>query len=152
MNGLPDLGSGPLDIVVRTAIIYVFVVLGLRLAGKGEVGQLSIVDLVALLLLANAVQNAMVGQDSSIIGGVLAAVTILVLARILKELVQRYRPVERAILGEPRLLVRDGVVLTTALKQEEISLDELRAGLREHGLEQPDQVALAVSRSTARSA
>jgi uncharacterized membrane protein YcaP (DUF421 family) len=144
MPELPDLGSGPIDVILRTAIVYLAVVVGLRFAGKGEVGQLSILDLVALLLLSNAVQNAMVGEDSSIIGGLLAAATILVLARGLTFLAFRFRRVEKALIGEPRILIRNGMPMERALKEEEITDTELAQALREHGLEGPEDVDLAV--------
>jgi uncharacterized membrane protein YcaP (DUF421 family) len=144
MPALPDLGSGPLDIVLRTAIIYVVIVVGLRFAGKGEVGQLSILDLVALLLLSNAVQNSMVGQDSSVIGGTLAAVTILALSRGLKLLAFRSRRVEKAFIGEPRILIYRGKVIESALRAEEITTTELKGALRDHGLLRSSEVRLAV--------
>jgi uncharacterized membrane protein YcaP (DUF421 family) len=141
---LPGLGSGPFDIVVRTAVIYVFVVLGLRLGGKREVGQLSIVDLAALLLLSNAVQNAMVGDDTSLAGGVIAAAIILLAARTLDLLSGRFASVRKFVVGEPRILVRHGHVLERALREESISRDELREALREHGLVRLADVQLAV--------
>jgi uncharacterized membrane protein YcaP (DUF421 family) len=144
VNGLPGLGSGPLDIVVRTAIIYLFVVLGLRLGGKREVGQLSLVDLVALLLLANAVQNAMVGDDTSLPGGVIAALTILVSARVVDIVVRRFREARKLVMGEPRVLVYRGSLIETAMRREDVSMDELVEALHEHGLEYVRQVKLAI--------
>jgi uncharacterized membrane protein YcaP (DUF421 family) len=144
MNDLPGLGSGPLDIVVRTAIIYVFVVFGLRLGGKREVGQLGLSDLVALLLLSNAVQNAMVGTDTSLTGGLIAAGVILVSARLVDLILRRFGILRRVVIGEPRILIRHGDVMEAALRQEGVSRDELMAALREHGLEQTRDAKLAI--------
>lgn len=140
---MPGFGSGPLDIVVRTAIIYVAVVFGLRLGGKREVGQLSIIDLVALLLLSNAVQNAMVGDDTSILGGLIAAGVILLLARGLDMGIRRYRVVRKLVIGEPRILVSHGAIIARALREEDVSMDELTEALHEHGLEDMKDVKLA---------
>jgi uncharacterized membrane protein YcaP (DUF421 family) len=142
--GLPGLGSGPLDIVVRTAVVYAFVVLGLRLGGKREVGQLSIIDLVALLLLSNAVQNAMVGEDTSLAGGLLAAAVIIGMARGLDILIRRSRTARAIVIGMPRVLISNGAVIEQALHEEEVSPDELDEALREHGLEDPRDVKAAI--------
>ncbi|MCP6756391.1 hypothetical protein NL533_32690, partial [Klebsiella pneumoniae] len=78
---IPDLGSDLLGVAIRSAIVYVFLVLALRIGGKREVGQMSTPDLVVLLVVANGAQNAMVGQNTTLVGGIVACVTILVLAR-----------------------------------------------------------------------
>jgi len=78
------------DIVLRTAGVYVAILLGLRLAGKREIGQMTVFDLVVLLLLANAVQNAMVGPDTSLGGGLLAAIVLLVLNALVARLRLRW--------------------------------------------------------------
>ena len=70
---IPDLGSSLVDVAIRTAIIYVVLIAGLRIAGKREVGQLSIFDLIVLLVIADAVQNAMVGENTTLAGGIVAA-------------------------------------------------------------------------------
>lgn len=135
MEGLPGLGSGPVDIVIRTVIVYIAVVVGLRIGGKREVGQLGTLDLVALLLLANAVQNAMVGTDSSVAGGVLAGAVILTATKGLDMLSRRSRTVRRLVIGESRILIDNGHVNRKALAHEQISDDELQEALHEHGLE-----------------
>jgi len=78
---IPDLGSDLVSVAIRSAIVYVFLVLALRVGGKREVGQMSTPDLVVLLVVANGVQNAMVGQNTTLIGGVVACITILALAK-----------------------------------------------------------------------
>jgi uncharacterized membrane protein YcaP (DUF421 family) len=141
---LPDLGSGHVDVAIRTAIVYGFLVLAFRLAGKREVGQLSILDLVVLLLIADAVQNAMVGENTTIVGGLVAAATLIVLDRVLNTLADRSPRLRRALEGEPRLLIRDGTVMQRALREEGIDRSELETAVRQHGLERVADVHLAV--------
>jgi uncharacterized membrane protein YcaP (DUF421 family) len=141
---VPDLGSGLLEVVVRTAIVYVAIVVVLRVAGKRQVGQLSILDLVLLLLIANGVQNAMVGSNVSVAAGIAAALTLVVLDRALGAIETRSPRVRRAVEGEPRLLIRHGIVLTRALEREGITDDELLAALRQHGVATVGEVGLAV--------
>jgi uncharacterized membrane protein YcaP (DUF421 family) len=134
---LPDIGSDLPDIALRTAVIYVVVIVLLRVSGKRGVGQMSIVDLVLVLIIANGVQNAMVGQNTTIYGGVVAAATLVVLDWAIRTVTDRSLRTQRLLEGEPALLVRDGQVLTGALRKQGISHDELMAGLRNQGLEDP---------------
>ena len=140
----PDLGSSLGEVAIRTAIVYVFLVVALRLGGKRDVGQMSILDLVVLLVIADAVQNAMVGENTSLLGGLVAASVLVLLDRGLRLVERRSRRARRAFEGEPRMLIRDGVVLQGALRSEDISSDELAAALREHGVLSPAEVRLAV--------
>jgi uncharacterized membrane protein YcaP (DUF421 family) len=141
---IPDLGSSLVDVAIRTAIIYVVLIGGLRIAGKREVGQLSIFDLIVLLVIADAVQNSMVGENTSLAGGIVAAVTLLSLDKLLGIVSQRYPRVRLLLEGEPRELIRDGVVDEAALRKEGIDDDDLARALRVHGLLDPSDVALAV--------
>ncbi|HET7026203.1 MAG TPA: YetF domain-containing protein [Candidatus Limnocylindrales bacterium] len=141
---LPDLGSGLPEVAIRTAIIYVFLVAALRLGGKREVGQLSILELVVLLVVADAVQNSMVGDNTTLWGGLVAGGTLFVLDRSLRALADRFRPVRRALEGEPSLLVRDGRRLTETMRREGVDEGELQAALRAHGVARAEDVALAV--------
>lgn len=141
---LPELGSDLLSVALRTAIVYGFLVVALRLAGKREIGQLSILDLVVLLVIADAVQNAMVGENTTLWGGLVAATTLILIDRGLRLLTERVPAARKALESEPRLLVRDGVPLERALREEGISPDELGAALRENGLARAEDAALAV--------
>ncbi len=87
------------DIVLRTAAIYLVVLIGLRLAGKREIGQMTVFDLLVLLLIANAVQNAMVGPDTSLAGGILAAVVLLALNAVVARLRLRWPRLRRIVEG-----------------------------------------------------
>ncbi len=133
-----------LDIVVRTAVIYCVVLLGVRLSGKREVGQMTPFDLVLLLLISNSVQNAMTGPDTSLYGGVAAASTLLVLNYFIANLSGANRRFRRFIQGEPSLLVHDGQIMEAHMAREHVSMDELERALRERGIASYHEVALAV--------
>ena len=145
---IPDLGSGLLDVVARTAIVYLAILVLLRVTGKREVGQLSMLDFVLVLLISNGVQNAMVGDNVTLAGGVAAAITLVALDRGLGLLRDRFPRVRRVVEGEPRLLVRHGTVLRRAMREESITQAELLAALREHGLVRVEDVELAVLETT----
>ena len=133
-----------LQIVLRTGVIYLLVLLGVRLSGKREVGQMTPFDLTLLLLLSNSVQNAMTGPDTSLLGGAVAASTLLVLNYFVANLSGRNRKLRRLVEGEPSLLIHDGTIIEAHMAREHVSMDELHRALREHGINSCDQVALAV--------
>jgi uncharacterized membrane protein YcaP (DUF421 family) len=133
-----------LDIAFRTAVIYLVVLGGLRLLGKRETGQMTPLDLVLLLLLANAVQNAMTGPDTSLTGGIVAAATLLTVTVVTKRFGRRRGVVRGWLVGTPRLLIRSGEILRENLDKEGLSVDELHQALREHGVATVREVALAV--------
>lgn len=139
-----DFGSSLFDVAIRTGIVYIFIVLALKIGGQRDVGQMSRLDLIVLLVIADAVQNAMVGENTTLLGGLVAAAVLVGLDRGLRFLEQRSKRVEQIIEGEARMLIRNGVVLGKALREEDISTDELMAALRQHGVLRPDQVELAV--------
>jgi uncharacterized membrane protein YcaP (DUF421 family) len=111
------------------------VLLALRLAGKRHVGQLSIVDFVLVLLVSNSVQNAMVGSDTSLAGGLVAALTLIAVNLALTRLVFRHAKFGSVLEGEPALLVRNGQIVEGHLAHEGIRPAELEAAIREHGFE-----------------
>ena len=133
-----------LQIVLRTGVIYLLVLIGVRLSGKREVGQMTPFDLTLLLLLSNSVQNAMTGPDTSLAGGAVAASTLLILNYVVAGLSGSSRRLRRLIEGQPSLLVHDGQVIESHMAREHVSMDELHRALREHGISSTDQVALAV--------
>ena len=133
-----------LQIVLRTSVIYLLVLLGVRLSGKREVGQMTPFDLTLLLLLSNSVQNAMTGPDTSLSGGIIAACTLLILNHFVANLSGVNRRFRRAIEGQPTLLIHDGQTIESHMAKEHVSVDQLHRALREHGIERSDQVALAV--------
>ena len=133
-----------MQIVLRAGIIYLLVLIGVRLSGKREVGQMTPFDLTLLLLLSNSVQNAMTGPDTSLMGGAVAACTLLVLNYGVAGVSGSNRRIRRLIEGEPSLLVHDGKIIQSHMVRERVSMDELHRALREHGINSCDQVALAV--------
>jgi uncharacterized membrane protein YcaP (DUF421 family) len=133
-----------IGIALRTAVIYSVVLLGMRLSGKREVGQMTPFDLTLLLLISNAVQNAMTGPDTSLLGGVIAASTLLLLNYLVAEVSGGNRRFRKFVQGQPSLLVHDGEVLTAHMAKEHVSMDELQRALREHGIASYHDVALAV--------
>lgn len=133
-----------LNIVARTSIVYLALLVGLRLTGKRQVGQLTPFDLLLLLLLANAVQNAMVGPDTSVWGGLVAAGTLFAANGIVAMFARRSPAAARLVEGTPTILVRHGSVLAENLAQEGISREDLQRALREHGVEEMSAVRSAI--------
>lgn len=133
-----------LEITLRSVAVYVFIVLAFRLFGKKELAQLSVFDLVFILLISNSVQNAMVGPDSSLLGGVIAAGSLFTVNYIMKQLLYRNKGVGSFLQGKPVMLIHEGIAIPEHLKQQEISLQELEAAIREHGVEKIKDVDLAV--------
>lgn len=132
------------EIAFRTGAIYLLVLLGIRLSGKREVGQMTPFDLTLLLLLSNSVQNAMTGPDTSLAGGAVAATTLLVLNYLVAEVSGGNRRFRKYIQGEPSLLVHDGQIIEAHMAKEHVSMDELERALREHGVASYKDAALAV--------
>ncbi len=132
------------EIGVRAALVYLAILIGLRLSGKRQIGQMTIFDLVVLLLLANAVQNAMVGPDTSLTGGILAAGILLTLNAALAYLRLQWRPLRALLEGAPTLLVLHGQALEHNLQREGLDEELLKAALREHGIADLREVEMAV--------
>ena len=133
-----------LEIAGRTSVIYLLVLLGIRLTGKREVGQMTPFDLTLLLLLSNSVQNAMTGPDNSLLGGVVAALVLLTLNFLLAEASGINRRFRSVIQGSPTLLIHNGQLIPAHCAKEHISVDEVHRALREHGVAEVADVALAV--------
>lgn len=144
MPTLPDIGSSLPEVAIRTAIIYIFLVLALRVTGKREVGQLSVLELVVILVVSDAVQNSMVGENTTVYSGMVAVATLIALDRGLKMLTNRSDRMRTAIEGEPRLVIRDGRLLDKAIREEGLDVEEVRAAVRAQGLARVDEVRLAV--------
>ena len=133
-----------LEVTLRTAVVYIVVLVGVRLSGKREVGQMTPFDLTLLLLISNAVQNAMTGPDTSLLGGVVAASTLLLLNYLIAEVSGGNRRFRKLVQGQPSLLIHDGEVIMSHMVREHVSMDELHRALREHGISSSKDVALAV--------
>jgi uncharacterized membrane protein YcaP (DUF421 family) len=133
-----------LQIALRTGVIYLVVLIGVRLSGKREVGQMTPFDLTLLLLISNSVQNAMTGPDTSLVGGIVAASTLLLLNYAVGSLSGSSRVFRRVVEGQPSLLVHDGKAIESHMAKEHVSMDELQRALRERGIADLHDVALAV--------
>ena len=139
----PDL-QGSFIIAGKAALIYIFLVIGLRLLGRRELGQMTVYDLVLLIILANSVQNAMVGNDTTLVGGLVAGITLLTLNKLFNKLIRRSKRIERIMVGEPLLIINDGKLIKKHMESEGITREQVMAALREHGIENLDDVHLGV--------
>jgi uncharacterized membrane protein YcaP (DUF421 family) len=139
-----DFGPQVLEVIVRCIVIYGFLVVAFRLAGKRELGQMTPFDLVLILVISNSVQNAMVGTHTSVTAGLLAAATLFGLNLALGTLKQFSDKARVLLEGTPTVLVRDGKPLPGSLARESISEAELEAAIREHGYATVAEVDLAV--------
>jgi len=133
-----------LDVALRTLAVYTVVLVGVRLSGKREVGQMTPFDLTLLLLISNAVQNAMTGPDTSLLGGIVAATVLLTVNYFVAEASGANRRFRKFIQGQPSLLVHDGELIESHMAREHVSMDELERAMREHGIATYKDVALAV--------
>ena len=133
-----------LEIIIRTIAVYLVILIGLRLAGKREIGQMTVFDLVVLLLIANAVQNAMVGPDTSLVGGILAAIVLLLVNAAVAGLRLRSPRLRRLVEGTPTLLVLHGEVIPQHMRREGVDEESLLVALREHGVAEISEVEMAV--------
>ncbi|WP_292009802.1 YetF domain-containing protein [Chryseobacterium sp.] len=133
-----------LDVVIRSLCVYLFMVIAIRLFGKNQLSQLNAGDVVLLLLISNAVQNAMVGQDTSLQGGIIAALVLFIANFVLKRLIFSSKSFSSFVESDPVILVKDGVIDYKALNKEKISEEELNEAIREHGVEDIKDVRLSI--------
>jgi len=136
--------TGLLIISLKSTVIYIFIVFAIRLFGKKELAQLSVIDLVFILLISNAVQNAMVGTDSSVAGGIAAASGLFIVNYVFKYLLKKFPKFSDAVQGHAVLLIYKGKVLHQNCDHALFTMDELKAAVREHGIEKIEDVDLAV--------
>lgn len=133
-----------LEIILRSGAVYLFMVFAIRLFGKKELSQLSTTDLVFIVLISNAVQNAMVGANSSLAGGIIAASVLFSLNYILKLLMFHFSAFKELIEEKPVILVHNGKLDVSHLHLEKITMDELEEAVREHGIDSYKKVKLAI--------
>lgn len=132
------------QIIVRSAIVYVFMLVLLRLTGKRQVGQLAPFDLVLLLVLSNAVQNAMNGGDNSVLGGLVSASTLVALNSIVAYVTARSKKAEELIEGHPVVLIHNGKLYNAMMERAKITRHELNSALRQAGCGCVEDVHYAV--------
>ena len=131
-------------IILRCIAVYFFVIIAIRVFGKKELAQLSVIDLVFILLISNSVQNAMVGPDTSLEGGLIAATALFIVNFALKKLLYRNKKISELLQGKSIMLVYKGELQDHNLHHAEISIAELEAAVREHGVEDIIHVDLAI--------
>jgi uncharacterized membrane protein YcaP (DUF421 family) len=139
-----DLTTPWWEIILRTAIVYVVVLVLLRVAGKRELGQMSAVDLVVILVIANAVQNAMTGGDNSLLGGVIAATTLVATNLAFGRVSNRIPLLSHLFTSEPTLLLDDGKIIDSHLARENVSREDIEMAAREHGIDDLKNVSAAI--------
>src|SRR3954463_16164842 len=126
--------------MLRPVIVYAFLIIGLRLAGKRELAQLNPFDLVVLLTLSNTVQNAIIGEDNSVTGGIIGAVSLLTTNYLVVRFLYDHRKLDEAVEGSPDVLIDNGKIHTGRLKRELITHQELAAAARRQGFETLSEV------------
>ena len=129
---IPDVSVA--EKLVRSVVVYLFLLVAFRLCGKRQLGQLSAFDLVVLLIISNVVQNAVIGNDNSLGGGLIGATAILLLNLVVAYVTFRFKRADRVVEHSPTLLVRHGRVLRDNLRRERLGPRDLRAALRHHGV------------------
>jgi uncharacterized membrane protein YcaP (DUF421 family) len=134
------LGIPLLEKILRPVIVYAFLVVGLRLAGKRELVQLNPFDLVVLLTLSNTVQNAIIGDDNTVLGGIIGATSLLITNFFVVRFLYRHRKLDRLVGGKADLLIENGRVQTQHLKTELITMAQLEAAARKQGFSSLSEV------------
>jgi uncharacterized membrane protein YcaP (DUF421 family) len=139
-----DLSIPAWQIVVRSLVIYLAFLLVLRFFGKREVGQFTLTDLILILLVANAVQPAMTGPDTSLLGGLIIVATLFLTNLALSYLRVRSSPVRKFLEGEPAVIGKDGAWIQNVMRREGVDQDEAEMALREHGVGSIEEAELVV--------
>jgi uncharacterized membrane protein YcaP (DUF421 family) len=130
--------------ILRSGVIYFFLLFAFRLSGKRQLAQLTPFDLVVILIISNVVQNAVIGNDNSLGGGLLGAAVILSLNFLVAELTYRIKSTRRFMEGEPTILVHNGKILKDHLKRERITMEDLEAACRKNGVSNLKKIRFAV--------
>ncbi|PXY47069.1 DUF421 domain-containing protein [Flavobacterium hydrophilum] len=132
------------DIIFRSIAVYFFMTIALRIFGKKELSQLNTADIILILLISNSVQNAMVGPDTSLWGGLVAALVLFVINFTIKKLTKKYKIFGELFLDKPEVLIHNGKLDFKALSKLDISNEELKEAMREHGVEHFTEVKLCM--------
>src|SRR5713226_1264493 len=127
------LGLPLLEKILRPVFVYAFLVISLRLSGKRELVQLNPFDLVVLLTLSNTVQNAIIGEDNSVLGGLVGATSLLVTNYLVVRFLYDHRKIDQIVEGRADVLIESGKVRTQHLKKELITMAQLEAAARKQG-------------------
>ncbi len=133
-----------LEIVIRSVCVYLFMIIALRIFGKKELSQLNTADVILILLISNSVQNAMVGSNSSLLGGIVAAFALFLINLLFKKTMLHSKFIKELLQDKPEILIHNGKIDFKALSKLGISSDELQEVIREHGVEFYKDVKLAM--------
>lgn len=133
-----------IDIILRSVSVYLFMIIALRIFGKKELSQLNTADVILILLISNSVQNAMVGTDTTLWGGLAAATVLFFINFVLKKLMYKYKGFSDFMQEKPEILIHNGNLDFKSLSRLNITADELKEAMREHGLEYFKDVKLAM--------
>jgi len=136
--------NGYIRIIISSVVIYLFIIIAIRFFGKKELSQLSVIDLVFILLISNSVQNAMVGSNSTLLGGLVSAGTLFITNYIFKQILYRFPKFSSLIQGETLMLIYNGKLIKENTAKAKLTIDEIMEALREHGVSQIEDVDLAV--------
>jgi len=130
--------------ILRPIIVYIFLIVGLRLSGKRELAQLNPFDLIVLLTLSNTVQNAIIGNDNSVTGGIIGAASLLAINYLVVRFLYDHRKIEQLVEGSADVLIENGKVHEHKLKRELITKEELAAAARKQGFDSLSEVQQCV--------
>ena len=144
LSSVFDLDVGVDEKVLRSVLVFLFLAAALRLGGKRELAQINVLDLAVLLLASNALQNALIGNDNSVTGGVVGATTLFVANYVFIRLTFRHARIRRILEGRPRVLLRNGRLDRKAMDKEAITPEELEDQLLDKGMTSFDQVGLII--------
>jgi uncharacterized membrane protein YcaP (DUF421 family) len=133
-----------LEKILRPIIVYVFLIIGLRLAGKRELAQLNPFDLVVLLTLSNTVQNAIIGDDNSVSGGLIGAATLLAINYLVVKFLYNHEKLNRLVEGDADILIENGEIKQDRLKKELVTMYELEAAAHKQGFDSLEEVERAI--------
>src|SRR4051812_34674984 len=118
LHDMFGLGVPVAEKMLRPIVVYVFLIVGLRLAGKRELAQLNTFDLIVLLTLSNTVQNAIIGEDNSVTGGVIGAATLLFINHVVVRFLYSHDKIDRLVEGNAAILIEDGKIVCERLEKE----------------------------------
>ena len=133
-----------LDITVRSVAVYFFMIIALRIFGKKELSQLNTADVILILLISNSVQNAMVGANTSLYGGIIAAFSLFLINYIFKKVMLKSKFIKKLVQDKPEVLIHNGKIEFKTIARLGITAEELEEAMREHGIEYYKEVKLAM--------
>jgi uncharacterized membrane protein YcaP (DUF421 family) len=133
-----------IDITIRSVSVYFFMIIALRIFGKKQLSQLNTADVILILLISNSVQNAMVGNNTSLYGGIVAALALFAINYIFKIVMSKSNFIKKLVQDTPEILIHNGKIEFQTIARLGITNDELQEAMREHGVEYFKEVKLAM--------